>query len=491
MASNECDDNNVECKIDIHDQLTPTTTPTAPLLQRVLSDSRTRRHRLLDILQAHPFSSCHDAIDDRDEKSKSVPSPAGLFRRLHVPFVRTINWSSLRKTCVDWLKHPMHVALLLWVLCVAASGAMLFLVMLGFLDNVYPKKFQRRHWIEINDQILNALFTLMSIYQHPKLFHHLFLLIRWTPDDIVELRKVYCKNGAYRPNEWTHIVVVVSLLHLTCFAQYALCALYWAYTSTTRPEFWENFCVVFGLGTPVVAGVYSVYSPLGRDYDVDSDSDGDSLKTGLKLYERRRQAAVAQPEWAGGVFDCGDDTTVAYLSFFCTCCVFGWNMERLGFGNMYVHIVTFVLLCFAPFWIFNVAALNIHDDVIRDTVGVMGVVLCAFGLIYGGFWRIQMRKRFKLPSNGFCCGVPSLTDYAQWMFCWACSLAQEVRTGNFYDVEEDGLYRKLDIDEDVEPGTASPTIVLDSCSTPKGGDGAMSPPTPALIQIEEHQLTQS
>ena len=30
-------------------------------------------------------------------------------------------------------------------------------------------------------------------------------------------------------------------------------------------------------------------------------------------------------------------------------------MSRLGFGNMYVHIATFLLLCLAPFFIFDLA----------------------------------------------------------------------------------------------------------------------------------------
>ena len=79
-------------------------------------------------------------------------------------------------------------------------------------------------------------------------------------------------------------------------------------------------------------------------------------------------------EWSGGVFDCCDDGTVCALSATCTFCVFGWNMERLGFGNMYVHAFTFILLCIAPFLIFSVTALNIHDQDVRDTVVAVGVL---------------------------------------------------------------------------------------------------------------------
>lgn len=65
------------------------------------------------------------------------------------------------------------------------------------------------------------------------------------------------------------------------------------------------------------------------------------------------------------IFDFWDDISIAYLSLFCSLCVFGWNMVRLGFGNMYVHVATFILFCTAPFFIFNLAVLNFDDDSVR------------------------------------------------------------------------------------------------------------------------------
>lgn len=115
---------------------------------------------------------------------------------------------------------------------------------------------------------------------------------------------------------------------------------------------------------------------------------------------------------------------------------------RLGFGNMYVHIATFLLLCIAPFWIFNLAAVNIDNEFVREALGLTGIMLCVFGLLYGGFWRIQMRKRFNLPGNDFFCGYPAVIDCMQWLCCCTCSLAQEVRTGDFYDIVEDKFCRK-------------------------------------------------
>lgn len=53
-----------------------------------------------------------------------------------------------------------------------------------------------------------------------------------------------------------------------------------------------------------------------------------------------------------------------------------------------------------------------------------------------------MRKKFNLPPNTFCCGEPSVTDCFQWLCCCSCSLAQEVRTADYYDVVEDKFYVK-------------------------------------------------
>lgn len=55
---------------------------------------------------------------------------------------------------------------------------------------------------------------------------------------------------------------------------------------------------------------------------------------------------------------------------------------------MYVHTVIFVHLCVAPFWIFNITAMNIHNYVLGDFIGTAGILMSFFGLLYGGFWRI-------------------------------------------------------------------------------------------------------
>lgn len=424
------------------------------------------RLRLLKISSAgnsaSPSAKFRQIAEEKDEISRSIPSSTGqpFHECSNGILARKIDWQSLRTGFIRWIKNPLNMALLIWISAVAVSGAILFLVMTGMLNSVLPKKSLRDAWFEVNNQILNALFTLMCLYQHPKRIHHLVLLCRWKPKDISSLRKIYCKNGTYKPHEWSHMMVVVALLHLNCFAQYALCGLNLGYKRSKRPAVGVGICLSVAIAAPAIAGVYSIVSPLGREYDSEVDEEGqiqnltdgtsqpihlrrNSLEKRYSFAVRNEQRIVEYaPKWKGGLFDVWDDISTAYLSLFCCFCVFGWNMERLGFGNMYVHIATFILFCVAPFWIFNLAAINIDDETVRVALGLTGVVLCVFGLLYGGYWRIQMRKRFNLPATNSFCGKPAVADCMQWLFCCWCALAQEVRTADYYDVMEDKFCRK-------------------------------------------------
>ena len=90
-------------------------------------------------------------------------------------FAQKLDWASVKKMCMEWIRNPVNMALFVWIICVAVSGAILFLVMTGMLNGVLPRKSKRNAWFEVNNQILNAVFTLMCLYQHPKRFYHLVL----------------------------------------------------------------------------------------------------------------------------------------------------------------------------------------------------------------------------------------------------------------------------------------------------------------------------
>ncbi|KAI4991586.1 hypothetical protein ZWY2020_039972 [Hordeum vulgare] len=411
---------------------------------------------------------------------------------------------------VAWARHPMNAALLVWFSFVAAGMAFVFLLMVGALDSDVPDASRRRRWTEVANQMLNALFTIMCVYQHPRLCHHLALLLRWrAPADVAELRAVYCKNcaGGIR-RERLHVAVVVLLLHATCFAQYAYCALFWLFPNDRRPSGAINLLMALGFGTPIVAGLYMVYGPLGQKIALPDSGDEESAtvkESAVARYDRTgsRRVVVSKPEWAGGLFDLADDPTVAAVSLSCTFCVFGWNMERLGLGNMYLHAFTFALLCAAPLLVFAVAALSIGDATLGYLVGAAGALLSVLGLTYGGFWRARMRKRFGLPADDrFCtpvCGggrttAAAAADYVKWLFCAPCALAQEVRTGNFYDVEDDGLYVKGEGGEEEERRLAMVPLEREGSlaalmEAEKTGERLHAPPVPMRVETRDKGST--
>ena len=392
------------------------------------------------------YKQYYDDSPSEEWQSSSSPSSTRQMLSRPVAFVKKIDWGTLWDKAKEWIRNPMNMALLVWIIAVRVSGAILFMVMTGMLNRVLPTKPQRDAWFEVNNQILNALFTLLCLYQHPRRFYHLVLLCRWRAGDMLQLRQVYCKDGTCKPSERKHITVVVLLLHLNCFAQYALCGLNLGYRRPERPVIGVALTISVAICAPAVAGLYNNLSPLGNDYEAQAEdddeessscNDNNNMNNNPQQLQRKRrkseddeQQSREESSWAGRLLDVWDDMSLAYLSVFCSCCVFGWNMSRLGFGNMYVHIATFLLLCLAPFFIFDLAAINIDNEDVRDALGLAGIFLCVLGLLYGGFWRIQMRRRFRLPVSHACCGKPDLTDCLHWLCYYPCALAQEVRTAD-------------------------------------------------------------
>ncbi|KAG6763829.1 hypothetical protein POTOM_031272 [Populus tomentosa] len=174
---------------------------------------------------------------ERDDFSRSVTSSSshGLRESINGVFARRIDWTLLMKMGKEWIQNPMNTALFVWIMCVAISGAILFLVMTGMLDHALPKK--------------------------------------WNPKDISRLRKIYCKNGTCKPHERAHMMVVVALLNRNCFAQYALCGLNLGYRRSERPAIGVGICISVAIAAPAAAGVYSILSPLGKDYESEIDEE--------------------------------------------------------------------------------------------------------------------------------------------------------------------------------------------------------------------------
>lgn len=295
-------------------------------------------------------------------------------RTLTIPFVGEMTSEVLKK----WLRDPFNWPIIAWGLAVFVSGAVLFMVMVGMLNRSLPRKATRDLYFEASNQTINALFTLFVLLLHPVRVLHLVWLLRWRPKDAVKLRNVYCKGGLPKPNEWMHMLIVLLLYQINCFAQYASCALNWAYTRSDRPVIPVVLCFVTALSAGCAAGIYTSVSPLGKG-EADEDEGRDATLPGPRFlhtppkYDRLLDRAttpstsrpradhvlVENPQWQGGVFSCWEAPALVAATICCFPCVLGHNLSRLGFGNRYVHVITFTLACFSPFLIFECGSINV------------------------------------------------------------------------------------------------------------------------------------
>lgn len=198
-------------------------------------------------------------------------SKLGSTRLFFVPLVRKIDQASRLQMSKRWITVPLKIVVNVWIICAITSLITLILLPAGVFNFALPSKPQRDEWIEANNQIVNALFTLMCLYLHPARFHHLLLLCRWQQEDIVKVREVYCKDGTEKYNERKHMLVVVILLHINCFAQYASCGFTVGYPNTPQRTMRTMPCIFVAIATGVTAGSYIKRSPLGKEYDAVKD----------------------------------------------------------------------------------------------------------------------------------------------------------------------------------------------------------------------------
>ncbi|GAB4833242.1 hypothetical protein Ancab_031489 [Ancistrocladus abbreviatus] len=393
----------------------------------------------------NPSTEFH-SLEQINRSDHNLPSPAELQQRNVEQQSDETSTSSpppRMQRFMKWLRKPFNMVAFLFTVFVLVLALLSLLISKGVLNAILPEKSTRDVWTEALNQFRNAIVTIVCLYQHPLMFRHLVLLCRWRERDAYKLRKLYCKNGAPEPHDRDHIAVVVVLIHIGCFVQYAICALTWGYKRSERPGGWISALNWVANVSGVVAIIYYARSPLRRDHDSEEDDEEAQERRKVMDDERftlvprngtQRGAVEKAPKWRGGLFDMREDLKGACLSAFCTSCVFGWNMERLGFGDVYCQTMTFILFHLSPFLVFNLAAIRNPNHSVRITFCVFGALLSILGFLYGGAGRILMRKRFSLPGSNCCFGKPNIADCLQWLCCCCCSLAQEVRTVDFYDI---------------------------------------------------------
>jgi Cys-rich protein (TIGR01571 family) len=165
---------------------------------------------------------------------------------------------------------------------------------------------------------------------------------------------------------------------------------------------------------------------------------------------------VPYPEWKGGLFNCCENPRIACMTCLFPFCVFGYNMERLGFGQMWVQVCCFVFIVAGPCLVFQLSVHTTHLLQFAQIMTFTGLVLAWLGLLYGAYWRVQMRKKFRLPEYRWCFGSSNLTDATSWLFCCWCTLCQEVRTAEYYDVGDDVFLERSDEGDNGEKSKEEP-----------------------------------
>eukprot|EP00271_Cylindrocystis_brebissonii_P007972 TRINITY_DN2196_c1_g4_i1.p1 TRINITY_DN2196_c1_g4~~TRINITY_DN2196_c1_g4_i1.p1 ORF type:complete len:511 (+),score=72.28 TRINITY_DN2196_c1_g4_i1:387-1919(+) len=401
----------------------------------------------LPLLRADTFNRIASI---REERSKSVASHLSLREGVHVFYFGDIIWQDAKQKAWDWIKQPLNFALFIWAAVVAISGALFVMIMIGMLDAVLPSKTDRNTWGEICNQILNAMFTLMCLFLQPDRIRQAVRLQTWTPADILVMRTLYCKGGRRKKDEWKHMLIVVILLNLNGLFQYGLAAFNWGFRRESRPAIGVAICLAGAIGCGAAAGIYASLSPLGKDSLTgamleDDDVEGEAAQAWArrKNHFEHERIGAEKPEWQGEVVvDYCSNFRIGFLSSIGCICVFGINQERLGFGNRYVHIITFALFLGAPILVLGMSAIDIDNFVTRRTIFGIGLAVSILGLFYGGYWRMKMRQVYNLPPYTWCFRNGIASDMITWLFCSFCALSQEVRTAEFYEVFDGKLYHR-------------------------------------------------
>lgn len=168
--------------------------------------------------------------------------------------------SSLQAQIRARLREPRVWALGLWLLAVVVSGALLFMAMVGMLNRVTTAA-SRESLIEVNSQILNALFTVAAVINQPTrlrlLWAHVF---RRTPVARQYVRDHFRFDPPHDdlqlpPCQLTWLIV---LANLNCWFQYPMAALMWGYHHSERPAAGVAICLVSSFLSGLAAGLLEI-----------------------------------------------------------------------------------------------------------------------------------------------------------------------------------------------------------------------------------------
>lgn len=196
-----------------------------------------------------------------------------------------------------FLKTPMGIMITIYFLNIVAWGAMLFFLLLNAAPAMnYPSadddNSPRKKWLEIDSQILNALFCVTGFGLAPWRFRDLYRFLRVVfARDRTAMKKLAAQNsGWFRTPDWyTHhedtedgavtgdplartptftgsrapptamwkLGLVISMMVMNTLFQVVLSYFMWAYNRFDRPTWATGTFIALGCGVSAVAGFVS------------------------------------------------------------------------------------------------------------------------------------------------------------------------------------------------------------------------------------------
>jgi hypothetical protein len=158
-----------------------------------------------------------------------------------------------RNYCRQYLDTPCFkytkiILIIIYVLNIVAWGGMVFLILVGAANQTMPDEQTRRIWIEIDSQILNALFCVTGIG-----------LIPWRVRDLYQAyskrnRHKLFRHHSYTTNiRWIRIVIWTFMANSLFQIGMAICM--WSMNMYTRPGWLVGIFVALACCSGALAGL--------------------------------------------------------------------------------------------------------------------------------------------------------------------------------------------------------------------------------------------
>ncbi|CAF3586996.1 unnamed protein product [Rotaria socialis] len=140
------------------------------------------------------------------------------------------------------------IIIIIYALNIVAWGGMLFLILVGAANNTMPDEQTRKIWIEIDSQILNALFCVTGIG-----------LIPWRIRDVYQLHNKKYRYRLLKRHTYTDYILWVRIVVWSFIAnsifQIGMAICMWSMNMNTRPAWLVGMFVGLGCFSGATAGL--------------------------------------------------------------------------------------------------------------------------------------------------------------------------------------------------------------------------------------------